>query len=76
MIQEGEALLRLGSVVVEVKQLPSTLLGPESKILILGALEMDTTSLPLSAPRSVLALTQRDRKGVELWENFQNSLTV
>lgn len=76
MIQEGEVLLRLRSVVVEVKQLPSNLLGPESKILILRELEMDTTSLPLSAPGSVLALTQRDRKGVELWENFQNSLTV
>lgn len=75
-IQEGEALLRLCFAVVEVKQLPSNLLGSESKILILRALEMDAMSLPLSAQGSVLALTQRNRKGVEMWENFQNSLTV
>lgn len=54
----------------------SNLLGSESKILIPVALETDAMSLPLSAQGSVLALTQSNRKGVEMWENFQNSLTV
>jgi hypothetical protein len=73
-------------VIVELKQLPSNLHSPESKISK-GHQEVDATfmsskctgewaprSCPLSAQGSTLALTQRDRKGTEMWENFQNSL--